>query len=477
MKKTNPAAGSTLIRLSVLIVFFFAISFRVVPADERPVVDTFKQWLSAFNSGDESRISEFWHKYGGDRLPADRIALDMRLRKMTGGMEIFRVTDRTETHLAVLMKEHRGTYSESILDLASVSPPVVGRLIGQPVPSPDSYPAQASNDADLVTKVRAHVGSLHGIDAFSGAILIAHRGKVLLSQAWGDADTARNLRNRPDTQFMIASMNKMFTAVAILQLVSQGKLALDVPIATYWPDYPNHDLAAHVTIRELLDHAGGTGDIFVPEVQTHRSELHTLSDVIALLGNRPLAFQPGSRWEYSNYGYILLGRLIELVSGQPYDKYVKDHVFLPAGMLHTTPQPERDQPGSVAIGYTRRPEGLTPTTPAKPEPPVAGATSAGGGYSTLHDLFLFAQALQSGKLLPPSLLRQATSWDAVHPHWGLGFSLGWDRAYGHSGAGPGASCELRILPERGYVLVALTNRDPFMAANMLDAITFMLPPA
>lgn len=98
------------------------------------------------------------------------------------------------------------------------------------------------------------------------------------------SSTARNLRNTPDTQFVIASMNKMFTAVAVLQLVSQGKLALDVPIATYWPDYPNHD----------------TGDIFVSEVQTHRSELHTLADVVPSLGIRPVEFQPGTQWEYSS---------------------------------------------------------------------------------------------------------------------------------------------------------------------------------
>src|SRR6185312_7881215 len=154
----------------------------------------------------------------------------MRLRKATGGMDIFRIMEQTPTHLAVLMKEHRGIFSESIMDLTSGTPPVVSRLIGRPVPAPESYPSQAKNDADLITKVREHVGQKRGMDAFSGAVLIARQGRVLLSEAWGKADTARNLRNTPDTQFNIGSMNKMFTAVAVLQLVSQGKLALDEPI-------------------------------------------------------------------------------------------------------------------------------------------------------------------------------------------------------------------------------------------------------
>ncbi len=475
-RQTDSAFRSKLLRLSILILFFSVIAPRGATADDSPVLDTFQQWLSAFNSGDMGKISAFWQKYGSRELPAARVSLDVRLRQATAGMSIFRITEQSQKHLVVLMKERRGIYSESTMDLESTSPPVVARLIGRPVPPPESSPAPASNDADLASKVREHVAQMHGTDAFSGAILIAHRGKVLLDQAWGDADIARNVRNTPETQFGIASMNKMFTAVAILQLVSQGKLALDIPIAKYWPDYPNHDLAARVTVRELLDHTAGTGDIFVPEVETHRSELHTLADVVRLLGNRAVEFPPGTQFEYSNYGFILLGRLIELVSGEPYDRYVRKHVFLPAGMLHTTPRPDTSHAGGCAIGYTHGPHGLTPTTPTKPEPPVAGGTSAGGGYSTVHDLFLFAQALQSGKLLSPSLLKQATSWDVVHPVYGLGFSLVWNRAYGHAGAGPGANGELHVLPESGDVLVALANRDPLMAANIMDVITSMLPP-
>lgn len=421
LSQIDSAFGSMLIRVGTSILFFSVIAPRGAIANDGPVLDAFQQWLSAFNSGDLAKISGFWQKYGSKQLPPTRISLDVRLRAATGGMSIFRITEQTETHLVVLMKERRGIYSESTMDLASTSPPVVARLIGHPVAPPESSPAPASNDADLASKVREHLAQMHGTDAFSGAILIARRGKVLFDEALGDADIAGNVPNTPETQFGIASMNKMFTAVAILQLVSQGKLALDVPIAKYWSDYPNHDLAAHVTVRELLDHTAGTGDIFVPEVTAHRSQLHTLADVVRLLGNRPVEFQPGTQWEYSNYGFILLGRLIELVSGEPYDRYVKKHVFLPAGMLHTTTRPDTRVAGGWAIGYTHGSNGLTPTTPTTPEPPVAGGTSAGGGYSTVYDLFLFAQALQSGKLLPASLLRQATSWDVVHPAYGLGF--------------------------------------------------------
>ena len=378
---------------SVAIILFFlsAIALPGAPASDSPVLQVFKQWLDAFNSGDAAKISAFWQKYGGKAME-DRSSGDMRLREMTQGMTIFKVEEDSGSHLVVLMKEGRGSYAESTMDLATTNPPIVAGIRAHPVPPPTSAKDRASSDKDLAKKVREHVAKAQGQDAFSGAILIAHQGKVVLDQAWGLADTAGQIKNTTDTQFCLGSMNKMFTSVAILQLVGQGKLALDKPIATYWPDYPNRDLAARVTIRELLSHTGGTGDIFTPEYEAHRVETRTLADYVRLFGNRAVQFQPGTRMEYSNYGFILLGRIIELVSHESYESYVREHVFVPAGMLHTDSRPESDHVRGRAIGYTRGPSGLIPNTSTMPW----SGTSAGGGYSTVGDLLLFAEALQAG---------------------------------------------------------------------------------
>ena len=326
--------------------------------------------------------------------------------------------------------------------------------MGHPVPPPESAGGTASSDEDLAKRVREHVAEMGGADAFSGAILIAHHGKVVLDQAWGMADSVRQIRNTTDTQFCLGSMNKMFTAVAILQLVGQGKLALDKPIATYWPDYPNRDLAARVTIRELLSHTGGTGDIFTPEYEAHRLETRTLADYVKLFGSRPVRFEPGTRMEYSNYGFILLGRIIELVSDESYESYVREHVFIPAGMLHTDSRPEIDRVEGRAIGYTRGPNGLVPNTATMPW----SGTSAGGGYSTVHDLLLFADALQTGKLLNRALLEEATTGDAVHQDYGLGFYVLRGGGFGHGGGAPGINGELHILPQER--LCACGSREP-----------------
>jgi D-alanyl-D-alanine carboxypeptidase len=459
---------------TLLVVLFFAatLTATAAPASETPVLQVFHQWLDAFNSGDSARITAFWQKYGG-KGAGDRVAGDLRLRSMTEGMSIDRIEEDTERHLVVLVKEKRGVYSESTMDLASVNPPVVAGMMGHPVPPPEGSGSPVASDDQLAGRVEEHVAAMHGPEAFSGAVLIADKGKIVVDQAWGMADESKHIANTVDTQFCIGSMNKMFTAVSILQLVGEGKLSLDKPLITYWPDYPNRDLAARVTIRELLNHTGGTGDIFTPEYEAHREETKTLADYVKLFGSRPVAFEPGSRMEYSNYGFILLGRVIELVSGEPYQKYVQEHIYEPAGMMHTDSRAEAEHVSGRAIGYTAGQSGLAPNTAGMPW----SGTSAGGGYSTVRDLLLFAEALQSGKLLASELLREATQASPMRRDYGMGFYVLPDGGYGHGGGGPGINGELHILAQSGYVVVALANRDPRMATNMVDFLTSILPGA
>jgi CubicO group peptidase (beta-lactamase class C family) len=450
--------------------FLLATALHAAPASETTIIRVFKQWLDAFNSGDRARIAAFWLQYGGNKAD-DRVAREMRLRDMTGGMSIVRVAEDTETHLVVLMKENRGAWSESTMDLALTNPPLIEKMEGHPVPPPEAAVNPVGSDGELATRVNEHIAEPSGSGAYSGAVLVAHNGQIVLEKAWGMADIDRQIPNTTDTQFCIGSMNKMFTAVGILQLVRQGKIALDKPIATWWPDYPNHDLAARVTIRELLSHSGGTGDIFTPEYEMHRLEVRTLADYVQLFGNRPVAFEPGTRTEYSNYGFILLGRIIELISGETYLSYVHKHIFLPAGMLHTDSRPEADRIPGRAVGYITKSDRLIPNSDTMPW----SGTSAGGGYSTVHDLFLFARALQAGTLLPPDLLNEATHGSNLWGDYGLGFYVLAGGGYGHGGGAPGINGELHILPQSGYIIVALANRDPRVATNLVDFITGILP--
>ena len=239
--------------------------------------------------------------------------------------------------------------------------------------------AMREAEADALRALAARADTLASEDELSGAMLIAKDGRVLFSHAYGLADRKSRIPNTLQTRFRIGSMNKMFTAVAILQLVEAGKIKLTAPLGTYLPDYPNRDVATKVTIHQLLTHTGGTGDIFGPDFDAHRNELRTLADYVKLYGKRGLEFKPGSQWAYSNYGFILLGAVIEKVTGHSYYNYVQAHIYAPAGMTRSGSLPEDQAVADRSIGYTKPPEidrvaSRTPTRCPTAAPPPAAAT-------------------------------------------------------------------------------------------------------
>lgn len=298
---------------------------------------------------------------------------------------------------------------------------------------------------------------------FSGAVLVAKNGQVLFAEAYGLADRDQGIINRLDTRHRIGSMNKMFTAVAILQLVEAGEVQLDAPIGDYLTGYPNEEVATTVSIHHLLTHTGGTGDIFGPDFNAHRLELRSHADYVELYGERGPAFEPGSQWEYSNYGFVLLGEVIEAVTGQSYYDYVQEHIYTPAGMVATGSLPEEIDVPNRSVGYSGPPDGLIPNNDTLPY----RGTAAGGGYSTVEDLARFGQALLNRELLSPdatSLL--LTAKVEVFP--GVWYAYGFEDArdadgygaVGHGGGAPGMNGDLRLYPESGYVVAVLANMDP-----------------
>ena len=269
-------------------------------------------------------------------------------------------------------------------------------------------------------------------------------------------------------------MNKMFTAVATLQLVAAGKIAIDGTVGVYLPDYPNKEIAAKVTLRELLDHTGGTGDFFGPQFRANRLSLKTHADYLALFGARAPLFEPGSRDAYSNYGFLLLGNIIEKVSGVSYYDYVAEHVFAPAGMTNTASLPEDQAVPGRAKAYTSQKGDWVSAADTLPY----RGTSAGGGYTTVGDLLKFAQALQNEKLLPGRLLADATT---PHDHgggYGYGFSVSGQEMlqhYGHNGGAPGINGDLIVYPALKRVVVALSNFDPDVADNLANFYANRMP--
>ncbi len=335
-------------------------------------------------------------------------------------------------------------------------------------------------EADALEALSARAEKLAGKGELSGAVLVAKDGRVLFSHAYGPADREQGIPNVLRTRFRIGSMNKMFTAVAILQLVEAGKLELTAPLAKYIPDYPNKDVAGKVTIHHLLTHTGGTGDIFGPDFDAHRTELRTLADYVELYGERGLEFEPGSRWSYSNYGFILLGVAIEKVTGQSYYDYVQAHLYEPAGMTSSGSLPEDRAVPDRSIGYMK-PPGANTWVPNTDWLPYRG-TSAGGGYSTVEDLARFADALLSHKLLSPDSTELLIT-GKVNARPGARYAYGFEDArdadgngwVGHGGGAPGMNGDLKIYPKSGYVVAVLANMDPPAAQRISEYLDPRLP--
>jgi D-alanyl-D-alanine carboxypeptidase len=344
------------------------------------------------------------------------------------------------------------------------------------------------NESGLISNLRTKLEQESASDFFSGAVLFAKHGKTTFAQAYGLADREHRISNTLQTRFRIGSINKMFTAVAILKLVQAGKRGLDEFLGKYVTDYPNKDVASKVKIEQLLIHTGGTGDIFGPEFDVHRLELRTLQDFVKLHENRELRFEPDSRWEYSNYGYILMGGVIEKVSGQNYYDYVHEHVYEPAGMSSTGSEPEDEQVPDRSVGYTtaagttlRPSTGTLPHRRPNTDSLPCRGSSAGGGYSTVEDLFSFANALQGNKLLSAEYTELLTTGkiETTHgTHYGYGCehrTINGVRCFGHGGGAVGMNGDLAILPGIGYVVVVLANLDPPAAASISDFIMQGLP--
>ncbi|GAC1514321.1 MAG: hypothetical protein NVS1B4_01710 [Gemmatimonadaceae bacterium] len=307
------------------------------------------------------------------------------------------------------------------------------------------------SEPELVRRLTASLDSLGRLDQFAGVVVVAKAGKVVFQSTQGMADREARRPNDVESGFNIGSINKVFTATAIRQLVQAGRIDLDSTLARYLPDYPNQGVARRITIRQILAMRSGLGgNIFgVPARGTRRDIRHN-RDFLPLFAGEPLQFEPGSQQRYSNAGYVVLGLVIERVSGEDYYEYADRHIYAPAGMTRTAHYAVDSLPANTAIGYTRG-EGDNPA-PAAPLHRNAAllpgrGSAAGGGYSTAGDLLRFVDAIRDHRIpgAPPS---------------GLGVA----------GGAPGINAVLEGALPGNYDVVVLANLDPPAAERVARMI-------
>lgn len=336
---------------------------------------------------------------------------------------------------------------------------------------------------DGVEALAVFVDALMDGGDLSGVVLVADEAEVLYEAAAGWADRETETLISPDTRFNLGSMNKMFTAVAILQLVEQGALRLDGTISAYLPDYPNSEVAEQVTIDQLLTHTSGLGNVFTEEFGADPHRYRSNADYLPLFADQPLLFPPGEQFTYSNAGYVVLGLVIESLSGQSYDDYVRTHIFEPAGMTATSAFDIDEEVPDLALGYTTQDAAGEETGVLRPNADLMPGRgfAAGGGYSTAGDLLRFRQALYEGRLLSPASVDLLTTGRVeVGPAASYAYGFfdrvqGGRRVVGHGGGAPGVCSSLSMYPETGHTVVILSNSD----ADCLTVLDYLKehPPA
>lgn len=324
--------------------------------------------------------------------------------------------------------------------------------------APFIIPPGKISDTNVLKKLNEYIDQLAKKNDISGSILIAKGEKIIIERAYGLANKETGRKNNKTTPFSLASGGKMFTAVAILKLIQEGKISLNDPVIKFLPDYPNKEFANKATISHLLSHSSGLGDFWDDEYERQSSKIKTLKDYIPFITNKPLRFDsPGKQGSYSNSGFILLGLIIENVTGVDYFSYIKKVIFDPLEMKNTGFY-RRNQENTIAIGYN-----LLGKKADNVQTELIGS-SAGGALSTAADMLKFKTAMVNNRLLNKELTNLAINKQAILDSgrlvYGYGFviSEGNDPSFGHGGMYPGGTFVFNAYKKTDYTLIIFSNQ-------------------
>ena len=419
-------------------------------------------FVEALNGGS----AEGWEKMAQEnftpvmlkrRTPAERKETFETVRRDFGSVTVSKVLrDGPDEPLQIFITGSTGSKGVVMMDLEPQAPFRVERLgikIGGPAEEDEksSVPAPAVNgkmaEAELSKALDGYFRGLAAADTFSGNVLVAKDGKTVFAKSYGFADRANKLANNAETRFNLGSIDKTFTQAAIQQLVARGKLSLTDTVGKLLPDYPQ-EITRSATVEQLLHHTAGVANFFGEEFDhTNKDRFRSNADYYRFVSGLKPSFAPGARNEYCNGCYIVLGAIIERVSGVAYEQYIAENVYKPAGMTNSGWLQSDGINTNVAVGYTRR-EGNDLHGNILMH--GASGSAAGGGYSTVKDLLAYSEAMRHGQI------------PDVAASDGMGIA----------GGAPGINAGLE---ESGsWTVIVLTNLDPPTGEQITQAISHAL---
>jgi len=327
----------------------------------------------------------------------------------------------------------------------------------------------------LEKRIINRYNSISALSRFNGCILAAKDTDILAAVNLGFADYTQGTPFTGDTIFYIASLSKMFTSACILLLKEQGKLKLTDSVSVYFPDYKN---GANVTVKQLLGHMSGIPNFNgIPAFWDMGDKIQLPNDIYEFIKGMDLEWEPGSKYDYSNTNYILLGLIIEKLSGKSYSDFLAEHIFAPLDMKHSGHIPQTSDIPYIATGYdTLCPQ---PLASEKVNPVIPFA--AGGIHSCVNDLFKWSVGLFNGRILTQESLNEMLNVD--RGDYGLGVRIEkleiGGKSYttaGHAGLIPGYGAKFARILETRHTLILLSNATDIPAdlecfSELIDCIT------
>ena len=446
-----------------------------------------REVIEALNTGDQAGFERFAREHYSSaalaETPADEQADALaRIYVETGGLVLERIVAEHEGWVQAEVHDSIGAvrYCATLRQVDQD-----GRTLASGFSLKGLYPGGPALSDPTPREVAQSIGALAAGYArrgdFSGVVLLVKDDRIILHRAYGSASLAYERPMTLDTRLNIASIGKSITGTAIAQLVEAGRLSYDDVVGKYLPNYPDAGVRDRATVRQLLSHTSGLGpeDYYQrPQWAAARPSLRSVADYLALVGDTPLGAKPGE-YLYSNSGYVLLGAIVERVSGQSFYDYVQHQIFERAGMTralyHEMDAEDRDvatpltnlfPKGEGYVFRLGRPRSAVYELPARGGP-------QGGAYLTAADLFAFVRALRGGKLISAdslALMMTAQSQEgagarglAGEVREGLGLEVitqNGHRLYGHTGGDLGVASLMYWFPDTGYTTIVLSNRDP-----------------
>jgi CubicO group peptidase (beta-lactamase class C family) len=426
--------------------------------------------IATVNSNDPDKISrfineEFTEEFRKYASMQEHINVVLNFRRTTGGVDFHSirtyVPERKQT--VVILKDHNfESWRAFVITFDNSEDLLIAGLYFNIARTPSNVSESNLTEKQFLQMTKELIQRICGRDVFSGALLIARGDEILFTHACGEASKRFHVPNNIETKFNLGSMNKMFTSVSIAQLAEKGMLSFEDTIDKYVDEsWLPKEITSKITIHNLLTHTSGLGSYFNETYMKGSKGLYrNVNDFKPLVKGEKPTFEPGERFRYSNTGMLLLGVVIESVTGQSYFDYIRKNIYESAGMKNSDSY-EMDYPvENLAIGYSPDRKSKYGWQNNYFKHVIKGGP-AGGGFSTVGDLHRFARAFQTGKLVSADSMKILLK-DHAGENYGYGFTIAEGpsgKVVGHGGGFPGINARLDIYLDKGYIVAVLSNYD------------------